>query len=60
MTVDVTGAAGLTQLGLLHEQRLLEKDRELVKLQQEIKLNQKQIMVCIFFCVQCFTQQGCV
>jgi len=44
MTVDVTGAAGLTQLGLLHEQRLLEKDRELVKLQQEIKLNQKQIM----------------
>jgi len=33
----------LTQLGLIHEQRLLEKDRELVRLQQEIKANYKEI-----------------
>ena len=37
--------SNLTQLGLLHEQRLLEKDKELMNLQQEIKQNQKQIQV---------------
>lgn len=44
-TVDLSVPGGLAQLGLLHEQRLLEKDRELAKLQQEIKHNQKQILV---------------
>jgi len=43
-TVDLSVPGGLAQLGLLHEQRLLEKDRELAKLQQEIKHNQKQIL----------------
>ena len=43
--LSADAASNLTQLGLLHEQRLLEKDKELMNLQQEIKQNQKQIQV---------------
>lgn len=41
--ITVDGTTSLTQLGLIHEQRLLEKDRELARLQQEINISQKEI-----------------